>query len=239
MRSIVLLIAAAFFAACSQSAGPFAVNEKPPTARNPDADAFVKRMKETGPNNLMQAALKTLSADFTDFNRNDAVLKQSMTFVGALSRYENGDSSALEEFGGVQAYKEKCAAWLNDEEQSIRAYAAVMLGLAGDKNYAPQLAEMLKERKYRERDKMHYDRGRAAIALGMIGAEEYKKELSALLKSAEYHDRQGGALALGLLKAKEFAPDVARLQDDSQQVVRADAVEALKMMGAENLIKKK
>ncbi len=238
MKSFVLLLLALFVAGCSQPAQPVAAPEKTPMPRNADADAFITRMKEPGPANLMQAAIKGLTTDFSNRDNADAVLKQSMTFVGALSRYENGDPASLNEYGGVGPFKEKCAAWLKHDEQSVRAFAAVMLGMSGDKAYTPQLSELLKRTDYAARDTVKYDRGRAAIALGMIGAEDVKKQLGVMLSSSEYNDRQGASLGLGFLKAKEFAPQIAKLQTDKEPNVRYDAKAALKLMGAEDLITK-
>ncbi len=235
---LAIILFAIVLSACSQGAMPEAKPEKTPMPRNAEADAFIKRMNESGVTNLQQSAIKTLTTDYSDLKKSDTVMNQSSWFLGVLGRYEKGDPSGLDEYGGVGKFKEKCAAWLKDDDQSIRAYAAVMLGVSGDKNYAPQLAELLANSKYKERDISKYDRGRAAIALGMIGADEYKPQLAKMLTSSEYNDRQGGALGLGFLKANEFAADVAKLQNDKEPNVRGDARAALKLMGADELIKK-
>lgn len=222
-------------AACSQAPAPEAQVEKPPMERDADADAFIKRMKDPGPANLMQSAVYSLTHDYSDLNKSDRVLKRGQTFVGALGRYENGNPDALREFGGVAALKEQCVEWLKDEDQSIRAFGAVMLGMAGDRNYAPQLAELLKDRKLLPREKGRYDRGRAAIALGMIGASDSAPKLARLLTSSEFNDRQGGALGLGFLNAREYASEIAKLLKDKESNVRNDAFSALRLMGMESL----
>jgi hypothetical protein len=235
---IAMILIALVFSACTQTPAPETKVEKPPMIRDAAADEFIKRMAGPGAMNLQQSALRTLSTDYSDFDKVDAVMKQGSAFLGALGRYEKGDPTSLEEYGGVTAFKEKCAGWLKDDEQSIRAYAAVMLGIGGDPAFAARLSEVLNPRQYQKRDSVQYDRGRAAIALGMIGAVEYKAQLAKMLTSGEYNDRQGGALGLGFLKAKEYASDVAKLQDDKEPNVRNDARAALRLMGADELIRK-
>ncbi len=232
---IAVLFLSIFFVACAQAPAPEVKVEKPPMERDAAADAFIKRMKEPGPAALMQSAIYSLTHDYSDVNKSDLVMKKAETFIGALGRYENGNPDALKEFGGVTAFKEQCAAWLKDEDQSIRAFAAVMLGLAGDKNYAPNLSELLKDRKMLPREKGRYDRGRAAIALGMVGATDRAPQLAKLLTSSEFNDRQGGALGLGFMNAKEYAPEIAKLLKDKESNVRNDAYGALKLMGMESL----
>ncbi|MBK8147604.1 MAG: HEAT repeat domain-containing protein [Acidobacteria bacterium] len=237
MRVSILLIVL-LFSACSRTPEPAARPEPSPVPRSADADQFIKRMNEPGVANLQQSALKTLSTDFSDFKKSDTVMNQTSWFLRVLSRYENGDRIALDEYGGIAKFTDKCAVWIKDDDQSIRAFGAVMIGVSGDKSFAPQLAELLTNSKYAEKDKVKYDRGRAAIALGMIGAEDYKPQLAKMLTSSEYNDRQGAALGLGFLKAKEYAKEVARLQDDKEPNVRDDARGALKLMGADELIRK-
>lgn len=207
--------------------------------QSPEIDEFIKRFAVQEHRNLFDGALWTITHDYSDFKHMQEVLKTFQSYFEALGKYEKGDSSAIEKMGGIKAFKNKLAEWLNDDEQAIRAFAAVILGISGDKSFAPQLAELLKERKIKEGDLIRYDRGRAAMSLGLVGAKEYTSNLVKLLESSEENDRAGAAYGLGFLKAKEQAKAVANLLDDEEENVREAAIESLKMMGAANFIKNK
>lgn len=204
-----------------------------------DADEFLNRWKDPKHWNLFTSATWTLTHDYSDFKHMEEVLKTVQSYFEALGKYEQGDHSLLDQMGGVKAFKDKLSGWLNDDDQAVRAYAAVMLGISGDKLYAPQLANLLKERKYKDTDLLHYDRGRAAMALGLVGANEYIPNLVILLKSSNEYDRAGATYGLGLLKAKAHAKAVAKLLNDKAESVREAAKESLEMMGAAELIKGK
>jgi hypothetical protein len=113
----------------------------------------------------------------------DEVLKHFQKFFEALVEYEKGSASLLSRLGGFKGFKDKLALWLNDDDQAIRAYAAVMLGISGDQAYASQPADLVKPGRRKRDDRPQYDRGRAAMALGLVGAIEYAPRLADLLKS--------------------------------------------------------
>jgi hypothetical protein len=204
-----------------------------------DADEFLSRWKDQRHRNLFESATWTLTHDYSDSKRVDEVLKSVQSYFEALGKYEKGDRSSLDRMGGVKAFKDKLSGWLTDSDQAVRAFSAVMLGISGDKSYAPQLANLLKERKYKDSDLLHYDRGRAAMALGLVGAKEYTSNLVALLDSPNEYDRAGAAYGLGFLQAKDQAKAVSKLLNDEDESVREAAKESLEMMGAAEFMKDK
>ncbi len=176
-----------------------------------DVNIFIERLKKQEHINILQGTMWTVTHDYADFKHMQEVLKSFQTYFEAIGKYEKGDRSTLIQIGGVKAFKDKLAAWLNDEDQAIRAFAAVILGISGDKAYAPQLANLLKERKYKENDLLQYDRGRAAIALGLMEAKEFMPQIVPMLQSKNQYDRSGAVTALGYFGAKEYAKEVAGL----------------------------
>jgi hypothetical protein len=204
-----------------------------------DIDEFLKRLKDEKLKNLLDGALWTVTHDYSEYKHMEEVLKTVQSYFEAIGNYEKGNRSSLDQLGGIKAFKDKLAGWLNDEDQAIRAFAAVLLGISGDKAYAPQLANLLKERKSKDDDLIYYDRGRAAMALGLVGAKEYIPNFVSLLNSSNEYDRSGAAYGLGFLGAKDQAEAVAKLLDDKDEGVREAAKESLEMMGATGLIKDK
>ena len=202
-----------------------------------DAADFLLRIKEERFRNLFQSATWTLTHDYREFRRVEEVMNYVQGFLEALAAYEKGNPATLTKLGGLRSFKDQLAKWLTDTDQSIRAYAAVMLGICGDRAYASQLANLLKNTKYSRDDLLHYDRGRAAMALGLIGANEYTSSLVGLLRSENGYDRAGAAYGLGFLSAKAHAAAIAKLLDDADENVREAAKESLEMMGAGDLLK--
>lgn len=204
-----------------------------------DVSKFLSRMKDHRLQNLFESATWTLTHDYSEFKRVEEVLKYVHSFFEALSDYEKGSASLLSRLGGFKGFKDKLAEWLNDDDQAIRAYAAVMLGISGDHAYASQLANLLKPRRDKRVDGLQYERGRAAIAIGLVGGKEYAPRLAALLKSLNDYDRAGAAYGLGFLGAKDQANAIAKLLDDQDEGVREAAKESLEMLGASDLIRDK
>jgi HEAT repeat protein len=128
--------------------------------------------------------------------------------MDALQKYAAGDTAPWERLGGIKSYKDTLKLWLDDSDQSIRAFAAIVIGISGDREKIPQLVGILKRKDAEERYSGIYDRGRAVIALGLLGAAEYKPDILILLKSKNIHDRSGAITALTLLGAKENAREV-------------------------------
>ena len=94
--------------------------------------AFIERFKKPEHINLLQGAMWTLTHDYDDFKHMQEVLKTFQNYFEAIGKYESGDRAALEKLGGVKGFKDKLALWLNDEDQAVRAFAALMLGISGD-----------------------------------------------------------------------------------------------------------
>jgi HEAT repeat protein len=204
-----------------------------------DAADFLNRLKQQQHINLVQGATWTLVHDYREYKRVEEVMNFVQKFLQALDAYAKGDPAPLSQLGGLKPFKDQLAEWLTDNEQCVRAYAAVMLGICGDRAYTKQLANLLKPRKYNANDLLEYDRGRAAMALGLVGATEYTNTLVRLLRSKNEYDRVGAAYGLGFFKAKAHAPAIARLLEDEDEAVREVAKESLEMMGARELLKKR
>ena len=217
-----------FYAQNKVGKSPKDVIQNQTPKRTPD---FADRMQNPLFVNQIASAMWTLTHDYSDYKRSDEVMKTVLKYLQAFEKNNKGESKDLDQLGGEKALKDKLANWLTDEDQSIRAFSAVMLGVSGDKSYAPKLANLLQERKYKESDLIHYDRGRAAMALGMVDAKEYTQNLVDLLKSSNEFDRAGSAIGLGYLKAKDQADMVKKLLKDKDENVRQAAEGSLKLMG--------
>ncbi len=176
-----------------------------------DVDAFIERLKKQEHLNILQGALWTVTHDYADFKHMGEVLTSFQTYFEAIGKYEKGDVSTLDQMGGIKSFKEKLSSWLKDDDQAIRAFAAIILGISGDKAYASQVANLLIDRKHTGDELRVYDRGRAAIALGLMGAKEYVPKIVPLLQSKNEYDRSGAITALGYFGAKEYAKEIANL----------------------------
>lgn len=205
---------------------------------DPQTDEFIKRLFDEKFGDILGGIMWTLIHDYKDRKHLEKVLNTMQGYFEALEKYEQGDASSLRQRGGIKGFKDQLAAWLADDDQAIRAYAATMLGVSGDIAYAPQVAKLLTRKKY-DPDDLIYDRGRAATALGMLQAKEYVKDLIALLSSKNDYDRAGAAMGLGWMGSKDHAKAVARLLTDEEETVREAAKQALKMMGAGEPLKEK
>jgi HEAT repeat protein len=179
--------------------------------QSPEIISFLERFKKPEHLNLLQSALWTVTHDYTDRKHMQKVLEIFQNYIEAIGKYEAGDPVPLEKIGGVKALKEQLAIWLKDEDQAIRAFAAVIIGISGDKSYAPQLANLLKKEDHKDHPLSIYDRSRAATALGMIGAKKYMSDVVPLLKSKNQYDRAGAITALEYFGAKEYSKEIADL----------------------------
>ena len=223
----------------STPAHTYRVPELTPIMQEVEIRDFLLRLKQEKHWNLLQGATWTLTHDYRDFKHMEEVMHYVQSFFEALDAYEKGNPGPLSKLGGLKQFKDQLAIWLVDDDQSIRAYSAVMLGICGDRAYAKQLADLLNSKKSNPRDLIQYDRGRAAMALGLVGATEHASSLAGLLRSKNEYDRAGAAYGLGFLGSKVHAAAVAKLLDDEDEIVREAAKESLEMMGAGDLIKNK
>ena len=190
------------------------------------AAEFRARWTDERNGKLVMGALWVASHyEHADEKRVEEVLGPVHLYVEAVGR---GDGAALEQ-ESIKAFKERVSGLLRDEDQSLRALAAVLLGVCGDKSYASRIAVLLEPRA--DLDVVPpFDRGRAAIALGLVGAKEYTVELVKLLKSPNSFDRSGAAIGLGALRATEHERAIAELLNDADDSVREAAKESLAMM---------
>jgi HEAT repeat protein len=112
---------------------------------------------------------------------------------------------------------------LKDEDFEVRVMAVDALAELGAKEFAPAIAELLK------------DEGvwaRAAGDLRDLGAEEFAPRIAELLKDGDSEVRWYVADVLGDLGAKEFVPRIAELLKEGDFRVRMDAASALGLLGA-------
>lgn len=200
-----------------------------------ETDPFLTRLKDEEMGGLYSGAVWTLIHDYSDLRRVEEVLASIQSYFESLQGYETEKDSSAQTSELVRSFKRKIASWLADSDQAVRAFAATMLGIGGDRTYAPQVAKLLEARGYNAR-RLRYDRGRAALALGLLGAREYARRLVPLLQSSNEYDRGGAAMGLGWMGAKEWAKAIAKLLNDRDESVRGAATESLTRMGATQLI---
>jgi HEAT repeat protein len=188
-------------------------------------DEFLARWKDKRNSELALGAMWTASHSDVSPERWEAAFQPAYMFMEAI---EKGDPSSRDP-KSIKAFKDRLSGLLKDEDQAIRAFAALVLGVCGDKSYANQVAVLLKPRRATG-DFPPYDRGRAAMALGLLGAKEHALELVDLLQSPNTFDRSGAAFGLGAMRATEHMAAVARLLEDADENVRTNAREGLAMM---------
>ena len=185
---------------------------------------FEARWKDETNRKLVMGVLWT--ASHSDIEVKDAeALERVHQNLEAIT---NGERRALEP-EAIRAFNERLAGLLEYDSQGIRALAAVLLGVGGDKSYASRIAVLLKPRRVTG-EIPHFDRGRAAIALGLLRAKEYAPDLVKLLTSPNAFDRSGAAFGLGAMRAREHESAIAQLLNDEDEQVREAAKEALAMM---------
>ncbi len=183
----------------------------PNTTNSNETEVFIARFNQPEHLNFLKGAMWTVTHDYADFKKMSEKLKTFQTFFEAVRKYGSGDPKPLAQVGGVRGFKATLSLWLGDDDQAIRSFAAVLIGISGDKALAPQLATLIKERKAGDDEMMVYDRGRAAFALGLLGATEYTPLLVAQLESINQYDRSGAMSALARFNATEYAPRIAKL----------------------------
>jgi HEAT repeat protein len=206
------------------AASPIPRKDKPRPAN--EVDQFLLRWKDPAHRELLMVAGSALRSE-TEPERIDAVRQTVASFQMALDDYEDGDPRALTAFGGVKKFKTTVAGWLVDKNESVRSYAALLLGVCGDRAYAGRIGRLLNARTATADEPLPTDRGNAATALGLMNAGRYKPVLITLLSSANEYDRAGAVYGLGYLKAKDQELAIGRLLYDKNDVVRDAAEKAL------------
>lgn len=195
-----------------------------------ETDAFLTRWNEQRNQGFLSAALWTMIHNYRDLRQADAVLTGMHPYLQALDDYQNGNPATWSRLGGTRGFKSTVAKWLNSPETSIRAFAAIVLGVSGDRAYAQQVAKLMRNPIKTADDEEPIDRGRAAQALGMMGATEYQTQLADFLNSANQFDRVGAIYGFGYLKAKDQELAIGRLLYDKNEAVRTAAEESLGWM---------
>ena len=134
----------------------------------------------------------------------------------------NKDPATLKKFNGPHGYKERLTRLMGSSDQTVCGFAANLLALIGDPNYAPQIAALL-DHNIPVEGRETTVRGQAAHALGLLNAKQYAPRIALLLRSENLSDRYGAAMALGRLKATEYSNDIARLLLDKTGFASMDA----------------
>jgi HEAT repeat protein len=198
---------------------------------------FIKRLHDERFKDISAGVLWTLIHDYQDYEHICDVLNTTQSYMKALDKYEQDGGSSLKKLGGIRQFKDQLANWLNDDEQCVRAFAAAMLGISGDRTYEQPLANLAMKRD--DPDDIIYDRGQAARALGMLHAREYGDELERMLTSTNVYDRLGAVQGLGWLGDHAYEKAMAQLLNDKEESVREAAKLALEMLRGQGPIEKK
>lgn len=161
---------------------------------------------------VFASSLWTLTHDYKSKAEVDNVMNFLQKFFTAL---QSNDKAQLQEIGGAKGFKDKFLEFLKSEDDAVKGFAAIVLGIVGDSVYAPPIAVFLDERDKSFTEKSVYPlviyRGQAATALGIMGAKEYTPKIALLLKSQNDYDRSGAISALSYLGAKEYSKEIVSL----------------------------
>lgn len=190
--------------------------QSPPSVK-PDDDVteIASRFRDRAHVSMLAQAMWTVTHDYADHKHmEEVVFKSFPEYMEAMEKHLQGDRAPLEKLGGIAGFREKLVLWLNDPDQAIRAFAAVIAGISRDREIIPHLVKLMNKKEGEERFSRVYDRGRAAMALGFMRAAEYKPDILQLLKSQNEYNRSGAIAAITLLGAKENAKDVAAILTD-------------------------
>ncbi|HJQ67804.1 MAG TPA: HEAT repeat domain-containing protein [Blastocatellia bacterium] len=172
-------------------------------AESLETEFFIKRWTDEKYKDYMDRATWAFIHDYSDKENVDQTLETMTSYFEALDKYQKGDPAPLKQLGGVKAFKDKFAALLSHRDQSARGFAAIVLGICGDRAYAPRIAKLAATRR-QKRDYRDYDRGLAAIALGFLEAKEHAKTVALLLKDKNPDIRNAATESLKLMGATEL-----------------------------------
>src|SRR5687768_996711 len=126
-------------------------------AAEDEITVLVRRYNDPKHANLLQSATWTLTHDYKDFKRIQEVLKSFGQFMDALQKHVGGNTAPLEQLGGVKAFKENTSVWLRDNDQAVRAFGAIIIGINGDRERVPELLKILKRKDPDEKFSDIYD----------------------------------------------------------------------------------
>src|SRR6185436_6295870 len=158
-------------------------------------------------------------------SESEAEMEESLKLFESISiTLASDDPSSLSRFEGLAGFKSQLLRLMNSKDDTVSGFAAIVLAITGDMNYAPDIAALLKRKIDGPPDEYPpiTVRGRAAVALSILGAKKYTEQIVPLLKSANDYDRSGAAMALDYLKATEHAKDVVDLMLNSDLNVHDD-----------------
>ena len=226
MRSATLLLS--FVAVFVHNTGLTPIGQQN-TATEQTTEQFIARWKDPKYEGVLGSAAWTLIHGYHNYQHITEVLKSLEQNFIALDAVTKNDDKPLKTLGGIKAFKDHFAVLLTDKEQCVRAFAAIVLGICGDKTYAPEIAKLLAPNPDIEKDD-RYDRARAATALGILNAEQYTDAIVKLLDSTHTSDRIGALYGLGWMKARQQTPAVMKLLKDEEADVRKMAQTALRMI---------
>lgn len=161
---------------------------------------------------LLASNMWSLTHNYRSKEDLDLVMTSLQTLLSAVAaKQEQGVKTGKEEFGR----------YLELKDDTIRGFAALVLGVTGDVTFAPSIAKMLevdvKDASFT--DQYAYPpvtyRGQAAVALSILGSREYLPKIVRLLKSKNEYDRRGAITALGYFGAKEYAGEIVGILTNS------------------------
>ncbi len=201
-------------AAC---AGPLSIAAQTPDQRSATVDVndveFVALQFQKHSESL-SGMMWSLTHTYSDNSEVDKVLAD---LQGFFSLMQSGEPDAVKRSGAIHGIKEKFAAYTRSGDMAVRSFSASMLGIFGDKKYAPTIAAMLTadlDLKDDVRRMTESSKGQAAIALSMLGAVEYEDQVLTLLKTGNDFNRSGAITALIGLGGKKHAKAVVDVMLD-------------------------
>lgn len=161
---------------------------------------------------FLSSNLWTLTHSYESKAEMEIVLNYFTAFFSAI---DSNNAKEIEKIGDIKAFKDKFVEFLDSKDDAVRAFSAVVLGIAGDREYAAQIVKLVNERdesfskKYSDQTPGY--RGRACVALGILQATEYKADIAKLLSSENNYDRSGAVHALGQMNATEYTKEIVSL----------------------------
>ena len=167
--------------------------------------------------NYLSSNMWTLTHAYESKEEVDTVMKYLIDFFAAVN---SNNVEKVKEFGGAKGFKNKFAEFMNSNDDAVKGFSAIVLGMSEDREYAPKILKLVNERdaSFTEEfsDKTPFYRGRACVALGLLGAIEYKSDIAKLLRSKNNYDSSGAILALGELNAIEYTKEIVSLLTSKQ-----------------------
>jgi HEAT repeat protein len=206
--------------ACAQARDPVKTPADGSTVRaggRQEWEELRKRFDDPRLANLLAGGMWTLTHAYKSKQEVDKVLE--LLLVMGRS-FEKQDPAVLDKVGGARGFKDRLAAYLKSDDDTVAGFAATMLAVSGDKGYVPSIALLLEKKDPPEEEGKFFhtitSRSRAAVALSLLDAREYVPRFVRMLRSGNRYDRSGAAIALGELRAKEHAKEVAALLTDEE-----------------------